>query len=371
MIYFEFSFKMEEHQNVTHVGEGSGESSVSMSDILSFMHSIRTELMELKQASSRFQAALPPDGVSNEILALRREIAELKASNGESPTAMYTSSMHTTKEPKIAMPEKFDGSRSKFRGFIMQVQLFLHMHPSRYADGATQIGFVGTLLTGSALSWFAPLLEKNSPLLRDWEAFLETFSAAFGDSDRERVAETKMQNLRQGTRSASIYAAEFRQLTCDLDWNDKAFINRFRFGLKDDVKDLLLTMPRTENLEEFMSQAITCDNRLFERRQETKSTWSQSYQSANYSYTKPIKSSSSSAEPMQIDATHVRRLTQAEKDYRMKHDLCRYCGNEEIKEKHFARDCPLLPKNKIHKVRAVLKEGSDAEKSGNANVQLQ
>jgi hypothetical protein len=52
-------------------------------------------------------------------------------------------------------------------------------------------------------------LEKHSPVLQDMAQFEALFTAAFGDIDRERVAEIKMQNLRQGTRSTAIYAAEF------------------------------------------------------------------------------------------------------------------------------------------------------------------
>jgi hypothetical protein len=78
--------------------------------------------------------------------------------------------------------------------------------------------------------------------------FEALFTAAFGDSDREKVVETKMQSLYQETRSIAIYAVEFQQLTCDLEWNDKALINRFRYGLKDNVKDLLITMPNVEIL---------------------------------------------------------------------------------------------------------------------------
>jgi hypothetical protein len=96
--------------------------------------------------------------------------------------------------------------------------------------------------------------------------FEALFTTAFSDSDREKVAETKIQSLCQGTRSAAIYAAEFQQLTYDLEWNDKVFINRFLYGLKDDVKDLLITMPKVETLQDLITQAIICDNRLFERR---------------------------------------------------------------------------------------------------------
>jgi hypothetical protein len=71
-------------------------------------------------------------------------------------------------------------------------------------------------------------LEKHSPVLQDMAQFEALFTTAFGDSDRERVTETKMQSLRQGIQFAAIYAVKFQQLTCDLEWNDKAFINQFR-----------------------------------------------------------------------------------------------------------------------------------------------
>jgi hypothetical protein len=43
------------------------------------------------------------------------------------------------KEPKFIMPEKFDGTRSKFRGFVQQVNLLLWLHPSRYPYDSSQL----------------------------------------------------------------------------------------------------------------------------------------------------------------------------------------------------------------------------------------
>jgi hypothetical protein len=152
------------------------------------------------------------------------------------------------KEPKFIMPEKFDGTQLKYRCFVQQVNLFLRRHPSRYPDDSMQLALIGSLFSRNALSWFVPFLEKHSPVLQDMAQFEVLFTTAFGDSGRERVAETKMQSLRQGTQSAAIYTTKFKQLTCDLEWNDKAFINRLRYGLKDDVKDQLITMPKVETL---------------------------------------------------------------------------------------------------------------------------
>jgi hypothetical protein len=40
--------------------------------------------------------------------------------------------------------------------------------------------------------------------------FEALFTATFGNSDRERVAKTNMQSLRQGTRFVAIYAIELQ-----------------------------------------------------------------------------------------------------------------------------------------------------------------
>jgi hypothetical protein len=68
-------------------------------------------------------------------------------------------------EPQINLPEKFDGTCLKFRGFVSQVCLIMQLHPRRYFDDTIRVGFVGTLLTGTAVAWFAPILETSSPLL--------------------------------------------------------------------------------------------------------------------------------------------------------------------------------------------------------------
>ena len=102
---------------------------------------------------------------------------------------------------------KFDGTRSQFRGFLNQVQLVIQMHPSRYPTDVSRVGIVGTLLSVLALAWFAPLLEKESPLLNNFEDFLSEFKACFGDIDNIRTTINKIRRLRQGDRPTSAYAA--------------------------------------------------------------------------------------------------------------------------------------------------------------------
>jgi hypothetical protein len=128
-------------------------------------------------------------------------------------------------EPKISLLEKFNGTRFKFRGFVSQVRLIMQLHPRRYFDDTTRVGFIGTLLTGIAAAWFAPILETSSPLLQDFNAFMSEFEAVFGDSDKARTSANKLRRLQQGTCSAIVYTSEFRQLACDVNWGEAALID--------------------------------------------------------------------------------------------------------------------------------------------------
>ena len=262
------------------------------------------------------------------------------------------------REPKIGLPTKFDGTRSQFRGFLNQVRLVIQMHPSRYPTDASRVGLVGTLLSGTALAWFAPLLEKNSPMLNNFEEFMSEFKSCFGDTDSVRTAINKIRRLRQGERPASAYAADFRLLASDIPWDDQALMEQFRFGLRNDVKDLLLTFPEEpKSLTEAISRAVRCDNRLFERRSERQFQMPRTRSEPTYAsiVAKPFSRESFSTSPtntptpMEIDTTRRRGpLSEEEKQRRRAHRLCLYCGGPG----HIAVNCPNRPKRQVNQIIA-------------------
>ena len=277
------------------------------------------------------------------------------------------------KEPKISLPAKFDGSRAHFRGFINQVRLVIQMHPTRYPTDSSRVGLVGTLLTGTALSWFAPLLESNSPLLNNFDEFIKEFKACFGDTDSVRTAINKIRTLRQGDQPASTYAANFRLIASDIPWDEQALMEQFRSGLRGDVKDLLLTFPEDpKSLTEAISRAIRCDNRLFERRserqqQQTRSRFTPTYasvtaQSSRQQYS-PVPTPRQARSPtpmdrptpMEIDMTRRRGpLSDEEKQRRRANHLCLYCGGPG----HIAIHCPHRPRRQVHHINYDIRNES-------------
>ena len=59
--------------------------------------------------------------------------------------------------PKVALPDKFDGNISKCRRFISALENIFALQPARYPSDEIKTRFVGTLLTGDALSWFSDI----------------------------------------------------------------------------------------------------------------------------------------------------------------------------------------------------------------------
>jgi hypothetical protein len=175
------------------------------------------------------------------------------------------------------------------------------------------------LLSGTALAWFSPLLEKNSPLLKDFEGFIKEFQASFRDTNSARTTINKIRRLQQGDRPASTYAADFRLLACDIPRDEEALIDQFRQGLRNNVKDLLLTFHDPKSLTEAISRAVRCDNRLLERCSKRQQTFrfrpKQTYASMVATPTQvPRPSSMDCPTPMEIKTTrHRAPLSDAEK----------------------------------------------------------
>ena len=267
----------------------------------------------------------------------------------------------SNREPRIALPEKFDGTRSKFRGFINQVQLAIELQPQSYPTPGSQVRFIGTLLSGSALSWFSSFLEQRSPILDNLEAFLAEFRSMYGEHDATRVATNKIRMLRQGNRSVTTYASHFRQLAMDTKWDDAALISQFLYGLQYEVKKLMLNLPDPQTLSQAIDFAVKCDNRLFEFRSESRTREPQRYYSMATSSSLP--NVHSEVEDMQIDAVRFKPLTQQEKTRRRQEGLCLYCGEP----KHTAQHCPKKQRN--YKMRGTAVK--DDNMSENEFIQLQ
>lgn len=312
--------------------------------------------MQPKENSSPYfeqaRSVTPPTLTNEQIMIqnLQGQIAQqsvlyqqLKEAMENPDPARQLFSRDRTQEPKLPLPERFNGNRKLYRTFSQQVKTILLLNATRFPSDESKILFIGSLLTGDAAHWFEATTRNNPQMT--FQAFNELFSQLFSDPHTVTTARREIRALAQGTMSASVFCTKFLALSADTGFNEPALIDLFRSNLSPAIKDVLATSAECPcTLNEFIKYVITIDNRLYERKLESRlgprSLPPMPFQRHRGPAQLPA--------PMEIDAigsTTVKKhprgpLSQDEKDRRRREGLCLYCG----RSGHLALNC--LAKNR-------------------------
>jgi hypothetical protein len=119
---------------------------VGNSGALSTMMGLHDVLRNIKQMLVPFKRYIEASAAG---MAPQMNIHSIQSNNKMAQASPMTQALPITqtthanvptsnaKEPKFIMPEKFDGTRSKFCGFVQQVNLFLWLHSSCHPNDST------------------------------------------------------------------------------------------------------------------------------------------------------------------------------------------------------------------------------------------
>lgn len=285
-----------------------------------------------------------------QIILLKKQIEELQAANQEH-TCKPQKDLGEIIRPK--QPGPFDGTHGTLQSFLIQLKAYHKFFPTQFPNDQDRVLHAGGCLTGTALAWFRPIMQdylNNGESRRDRETndifgtfggFEEAITKVFGTVDEEREAEQKLRELRQRT-STSEYAARFRQVVSNLDWDDDPLMARFYDGLKEEVKDELYKENRPRTLSDYIAMAVRIDDRQYGRRQEKRQGrggWNPSYQGNNK------RSNYKKKREPQIAWAHTTNPGLMDLDAAQKgKGKCYNCQ----KPGHFSRDCKQHRKKKTN-----------------------
>ncbi|KAI2650571.1 Transposon Tf2-9 polyprotein [Labeo rohita] len=231
-----------------------------------------------------------------------------------------------TVSPRLAFPDKFDGSPSKCKGFLLQCSIFVNQQPTLYPTDASKISFVCSLLTGKALDWATAVWGTDGSVFPTFNYFLQRFREVFDHPSGGKNAGEQLLALSQGSSTAAEFTLNFRTLAAQTTWVEDTLKLLFCRGLNTDLQTELACRDEGRSLEEFIELAIHIDNLIRSRRPSRFNTLNPP--SVSLTNTHP--------EPMQLGFT---RLTPEERERRIQLHLCLYCG----KTGHLRASCPPRP----------------------------
>jgi hypothetical protein len=292
-----------------------------------------------------------------------------------------TSTGKSIREPKVDMPTKFKGDHKKLRDFLSAVETVFDLQPTRFQDQKIKCGFLGTLLDGDALTWFRSIQEnplKKATLFADYSLLKKEITSIFGDAMVKKNAQRELATMSQ-KGSASSYVANFRRVAADTGYDIDSLIHQFTIGLKPDVQNAIVINDRDyTELDELYAYAIKVDQRLFEQKRSSSNNrnWPRgpppsnqpSYRPSNlqrqpsFTVRRPsfnqVRRPSYQAHgptPMEIGSMQFKKLTEDEKQRRIKSNLCLYCGEGG----HIAYQCPKKTVRPGQSARGVTTEKSE------------
>ncbi|KAK3516699.1 hypothetical protein QTP70_022492, partial [Hemibagrus guttatus] len=162
--------------------------------------------------------------------------------------------------PRLALPEKFDGSADRCRGFLRQCEVFFSHQPGMYREEGTKCAFLMSLLTDRALEWASAVWDADPQIKASYDYFSGMIKEVFEYPAGGKDISVRLMELRQGSEAAADYAIRFRTLAAQSGWNDAALWAVFRAELHPALQSELACHEEATTLSQFVATAIRLDN---------------------------------------------------------------------------------------------------------------
>jgi hypothetical protein len=153
-------------------------------------------------------------------------------------------------QPKLRVPDTFNGKREELKRFLMQCDLYMEIRKKDFESETDKVLFTSALLRGTAADWVEPYIRdqldsttaaarrpETITMFADYTAFKQIMVNMFGNPGKDRRAARELNDLRQGQGSLVAYASKFQQLQVKTGWDDKASVDQYYISLSPKIKD--------------------------------------------------------------------------------------------------------------------------------------
>jgi polyhydroxyalkanoate synthesis regulator phasin len=272
----------------------------------------------------------------------RTQTREVTRETNHTVNQTTTSGADIPKEARAKKPDPYSGRKGQeAENFLMKMNLYFGDYPEgTFNDYRKMTLTLTNMKEGEASNWALPLLQrlttgKTHEFTKSWESLQNALLTNFSDPIKKDKAIRDLSKLTQ-TKSTQSYATQFRILAQEIGWDQKALIDKFKEGLKAEVRQelqriVMYSDDQEMTLEQWIAIACKADDLIFSN-QKLNAT-GKSSASSNPQWSKAKTFGNATAQTTK--GKEVVKVPEAEKDRRRKEKLCIKCG----KSGHQVKDC--------------------------------
>ena len=103
--------------------------------------------------------------------------------------------------------------------------------------------------------------DEKDEMFSNYDKFVNKIIAVFESVDFKKKTEWKLEHLKQKELTL-IYMTDFRQIVFILNWDNKVYVSLFYWKLKDEIKNELVKIEWSDNLNKMIKIAVQINNHL-------------------------------------------------------------------------------------------------------------
>jgi len=172
---------------------------------------------------------------------------------------------------KILVLNTFTGEWEKLWAFLTKLKLYIEFNHKKFRFKMNKKLYTVFLLKNAVFNWVDLKLheflnkmikkrnEDKKSIFGDYRKFKEKLWWVFGIVNEKQAAEQCIHILWQN-ESVIKYSTEFQWIATLTEWDDEALTSQYYWGLKDTIKDEIVRMNRSENLQKMIDAFINIDS---------------------------------------------------------------------------------------------------------------
>jgi len=165
----------------------------------------------------------------------------------------------------------FTDEQEKLQVFLTKFELYIEFNHEKFRFKMNKKLYIIFLLKNAVFNWinfklhefFNKMVKKRSEdkklIFDNYRKFKEKLQWVFEIVNKKQAAEQYIHTLQQN-KSAVKYSMKFQWIVTLTEWNNKTFTLQYYWRLKDTIKNEIVRMNRSENLQKMIDVFINIDS---------------------------------------------------------------------------------------------------------------